>query len=335
MLDKGGRVQITGRLEEIGEFGLIERVRERHSSAALPVHMGIGDDCAVFSQPPGTVGLITTDTLVEETHFRLKWTDLFTLGRKSLNVNVSDIAAMGGMPLFYTLALGLPRSLLPEEIEAFYAGLDSAASECGVQLVGGDTCYSRLMSITVTLVGSAGEGELLLRRGARPGDLLAVSGVPGLSAVGLEILEQGLSPGDAPAAVRAHLDPLPRVELGRALARLKIATAAIDTSDGLAWDCEKIAVESGVAIVLEEESLPLPPVPKGLQHSPLFYALHGGEDYQLLFTLSPLRVPHLSVVEKELGEQITIIGRVEEGEGVFVDGREGRRRLRPEGFRHF
>ena len=310
-------------------------MRERHSGAELPVHLGIGDDCAVFSQPPGTRGLITTDTLVEETHFHLKWTDLFSLGRKSLNVNISDIAAMGGLPLFYTLALGLPRSLLSEEVEAFYAGLDSAASRFGVQLVGGDTCSSRLMGITFTLVGSAREGELLLRSGARPGDLLAVSGVPGLSAVGLEILERGLSPGAAPEAVRAHLDPVPKVELGRALARLNIATAAIDTSDGLAWDCGKIATESGVAIVLEEASLPLPPVPKGLQHSSLFYALHGGEDYQLLFTLSPLRVPHLAVVEKELREQITIIGRVEDGEGVFVEGSQGRRPLNPEGFRHF
>ena len=325
----------TARLEEIGEFGLIQQVRGNHSTVSSPVQLGIGDDCAVFSLPDEKMGLITTDTLVEDTHFRLKWTDFFSLGRKCLNVNISDIAAMGGVPLFYTLSLGLPRSLLAEEIGAFYAGLDDAAKAFGVQLVGGDTCYSRQMTVTITLVGSTSRGSVVLRRGAKPGDLVALSGVPGLSAVGLEALEKGIEPRRADRAIKAHLDPVPKVALGRALAESGIASAMIDTSDGLAWDCEKIATESGVALVLEEDSIPLPMVPEGFSHDPLFYALHGGEDYQLLFTLSPLRISQLAQVENQLKEMITIIGRVEEGEGVFVESEAGRRPLKPEGFKHF
>ncbi len=310
-------------------------MRNSHAKVASPVELGIGDDCALFSILQDKVGLITTDTMVEGTHFRLRWTDFFSLGRKCLNVNISDIAAMGGDPLFYTLSLGLPKSLFTEEIEAFYAGLDSAAQAFGIQLVGGDTCHARELSVSITLVGAAFKDAVVLRKGARPGDLLAISGVPGLSAVGLEALERGMEPREANRAIKAHLDPEPKVELGRNLAQNGIATSMIDTSDGLAWDCEKIATESGVALVIEEESLPLPIVPSGFQHPPLHYAIHGGEDYQLLFTLSPLRVPLLAQVESSLNEMITIIGRVEEGEGVFVENREGRRPLRPEGFRHF
>ncbi len=326
---------VTARLEEIGEFGLIERVRDTHSGVSSPVGIGIGDDCALFSLPSQGGGLITTDMLVEGTHFRLKWTDLFSLGRKSLNVNLSDIAAMGGVPLFYTLSLGLPPSLFTEEIDALYAGLDSAAQAFGVQLVGGDTCISRELTVSITLVGRALNSPVL-RSGARPGDLVAISGVPGLSAVGLEALERGMDFRVADRAIRAHLDPTPKVELGRALAEEGIATAMIDTSDGLAWDCGKIAQESGVAILLEENTIPLPQVPQGLAHEPLFYALHGGEDYQLLFTLSPLKVPRLAGIQERLREMITIIGRVEEGEGLFVeDGGGERRPLNPEGFKHF
>lgn len=310
-------------------------MRGSHRDVKSPVKLGIGDDCALFYMSEDRVGLITTDTLIEDTHFRLKWTDLFSLGRKSLNVNLSDVAAMGGLPLFYTLSLGLPSSLLSEEVEAFYAGLDDAATAFGVQLVGGDTCNSPLLMISITLVGESVKDTLVLRKGAKPGDLLAISGVPGLSAVGLEALERGISHKEAREAIAAHLDPSPKVELGRLLADRGVATAMIDTSDGLAWDCQKIAQESGVAVVLERKSIPLPIVPQDFAHDPLFYALHGGEDYQLLFTLSPLRMPVLAQICNRLNERITIIGRVEEGEGVFIEEEDSRVPLEPEGFKHF
>lgn len=314
------------KLAELGEFGFIDRIG-RSVAPGAGVLLGIGDDCAALTLPPGELLLTTTDLLIEQVHFRREWTDLRTLGRKSVAVNVSDIAAMGGVPRHLFLGLAVPAGMSVEELDEFLAGFLEAADHYGATLAGGDTCSSPgPLLISVTAEGTVPEGELVRRSGARPGDAVYVSGTLGDSGLALQQLQAGETP--EPLLARRHHDPEARTGLGRALARAAIPTAMIDVSDGLLADLGHILKASQVGAAIEAAALPLSePFRRALALEPtlLDLALAGGEDYELLFTVQPEREADLAELARFTGVPMTRLGRVTAPEeGLIVIDRDGR-----------
>ncbi len=296
----------------LGEFALIERFFSR-PTARRDVLLGVGDDAALLEVPAGRALVAATDTLVEGTHF-LRGAPARSVGHNALAVNLSDLAAMGAEPAWALLSLSLPEAD-EEWLTEFSAGLLALADEYGVALVGGDTVRGPRV-ITVEVLGFVDPSLALRRSGARPGDLLYVSGSPGESAAGLEALRQGGSFDalDNPL-IRRHLYAEPRIALGRALGG--IASAAMDVSDGLLGDLRKLCDSSGVGAALELESLPIsaPLQSRCTRDECERFVLFGGDDYELLFTVAP---EHAAGVEAGLGvaTQLTRIGRIVQGNGV-------------------
>jgi thiamine-monophosphate kinase len=324
-------------VQDLGERGLIELIRKSFPARGKNVLLGIGDDAAVLR--PGCEPLILTkDLLVEDVDFLRDRHPAFFVGRKSLSVNLSDIAAMGGTPRAALLGLGMPGDLPLGWIRAFLKGFAAAGRDYRVDLIGGDVSGSREIVISVTLIG---EGEpLVTRSGARPGDGVYVSGTLGDAALGFALIEAGASircRGAKADLVKAFLDPVPQLALGRALALRGLASAMIDISDGLSVDLRHLAEESGVGAAIETAALPLSAGMRacGGEYA-LKYALHGGEDFQLLFTVrpSPGNDAALAAVAKRY--PLTRIGRIFEKKGIFAVDAAGRRTLLPaRGYEHF
>jgi thiamine-monophosphate kinase len=296
----------------LGEFDLIERYFRR-VSRRRDVLIGVGDDAAVLEVPPGRALVAATDTLVEGRHF-LAGAPPESIGHQALAVNLSDLAAMGAEPAWALLSLSIPE---PDErwLEGFAAGFFALADAHGVELVGGDTVRGPLV-VTVEVLGAVDPVRALTRRGARPGDLLYVSGWPGESAAGLAALQRGGSSEtlDDPL-VRRHRYAEPRLALGRALGG--IATSAMDVSDGLLGDLGKLCAASHVGATLELDALPVSAVlvsRHGAQQSEHF-VLHGGDDYELLFTL-PAGRPVPGELPTDLLPRLTCIGRITTGGGI-------------------
>jgi thiamine-monophosphate kinase len=288
----------------------------------LPV--GIGDDCAVLRPPRGHELLITTDFSLEDVHFRRDWHPAECVGHRCLARGLSDIAAMGGEPLAAFLSLALPAGLEQRWVDGFLRGLLKLAGRFNVPLAGGDVAQSPAGVLAdIMVVGSVPRGRALLRSGARPGDALYVTGALGGSAAAIQQMRAGKKL--RPAQNRAHFFPEPRIAVGRLLRERRMASAAIDLSDGLSTDLSHICEESGVGAVVYAESVP---VAKG---ATLELALHGGEDYELLFTAAPrTRVP-----EEIAGVRVTRLGEIIRGDRVFICDRTGRRKpLPPRGWEH-
>ncbi len=312
------------RLGELGEFGLINRIAGRVARKD-GVTIGIGDDAAGIASTPGWLTLVTSDMLVEGIHFDLDLCDARTLGRKSLAVNLSDIAAMGGRPRHFLLSLAVPPVLPVEFLDGFVAGIMERAEEFDVALVGGDTCSSRDgLVISVTAIGEQRPGKVVRRCGAAPGDLILVTGTLGDAALGLELLRRGERQG---AAVARHLDPSPRVREGLSLVEAGLPTAMIDVSDGLLADLGHILDQSGVGARVELARLPLSPsfhrAAAALVHDPFVFPLAGGEDYELLFTVPPSRQAIVPDVLKGCGVQASVIGEITGDGGLTVLNESG------------
>lgn len=307
------------------ERKLIERIRA-HARARVPhLPVGIGDDCAVLRPPRGHEVLVTTDFTLENIHFRRDWHSAESAGHRCLARGLSDIAAMGGEPLAAFLSLALPADLPQRWADGFLRGLLKLGATFKVPLAGGDIAQSPAGVLAdIVVVGSAPRGRALLRSGARAGDAIYVTGSLGASAAAIQLLRAGkkLRPGQH----RAHFYPEPRIAAGRVLRERHLASAAIDLSDGLSTDLSHICEESGVGAVVYAESVP---VTKG---ATLELALHGGEDYELLFTAPPrTRVP-----AEIAGLAVSRIGEIIRGNGVFLADRQGRRRpMPPRGWEHF
>ncbi len=326
-------------LRALGEFGLIEAIRRRARVDRRVWQLGIGDDAAILRPRPRDSLVLTTDALVEDVHFRWRTTDARALGEKSLAVNLSDVGAMGAVPLGCLLTLGVPSGVEPARLEGFLDGLLRSARASHCPLVGGDTVRSPLWLINVCVVGSVARGRALLRSGARPGDRVLVTGELGGAAAGLALLE-GDSPSTASerAFVRRQLRPRPPYRAGAALARAGLAHAAIDLSDGLAQDLGHVARESGVCAHVDVARVPLA---RGLARAaallgldPLALALSGGEDYELLFA-APERGPSAEKYASRLGCRVTEIGVFARGRGVRFT-RDGRPYVpAASGFQHF
>jgi thiamine-monophosphate kinase len=304
---------------------------------------GIGDDAAVVRSAGGIL-LLTTDTLLEDVHFRRRTATLRDIGAKALAVNVSDVAAMGGEPRWALVALALPGNVSVSDIDDLYDGLGETADRYGVSLVGGDTCGSPAgLVLTIALVGEV-DGAPVRRSGALPGDAILVTGTLGAAAAGLAVLEAG--PGSAPAeavetVVRAHRRPTPRVAEGRVIRQSGAATAMIDLSDGLTTDLGHILAESHVGAEVWLAKLPIAEATQVVARAQgvagLGWALSGGEDYELLFTATAGRASALARdVTAETGTAVRIVGEIHPpGIGLrLVDAAGHLQPVRP-GFDHF
>ncbi len=303
---------------DVGEFGLIDRViaalPTEVRSETSPVIRGIGDDAAIWKSDGSREQVITTDTLIESVHFRLDWTGWEDLGHKSLAVNLSDLAAMGAGPVLAVITLGLRGDEQVADLEAMYRGIGALAGRHGVVIAGGDIVKApERRIISVTAIGDVDPGTALLRSGAEVGDVIGVTGTIGASAAGMRILHQPdvyRRHTTAPMLIAAHLRPEPRIEAGRLLAGHG-ASAAMDLSDGLAGDLPKIPQASGVSAVIEEEGLPVIAAVRALfPESYREMALHGGEDYELVFTIPSDAFHDLERAAHETGVTVTTIGRI-------------------------
>lgn len=306
------------KLSDIGEFGFIKRISKDMVLREAGVILGIGDDASVFEPRADRVMVLTTDMLVEGVHFDLEYTSFTLLGRKTLAVNLSDIAAMGAEPQDAYVCIAVPERITLEDLDALYEGLRGMALEHSVNILGGDTTRSPgPLVMSVALTGSAFEGQVVLRSGARPGDLIYVTGCLGEAPAGLDMLRQKRSwpRHEGEELLRAHLDPRPHVAEGIFLAREGFATSMIDLSDGLASDLRHICERSGVGAVIHEESLP---VSRSLrQYADQFcldllpMILGGGEDYCLLLTVPPERGGELEgSFQRLFGRAIWRIGEI-------------------------
>jgi len=321
------------KIEELGEFGLIERIRAALPEPGPNVVVGIGDDVAALEASAESVWLATCDVQVEGAHFLRDAITPRGLGRKSLAINLSDIASAGGIPRYALVSLGLPPGLEAEFIDELYAGLREEAGSFGVDIVGGNISKSRLgMFIDVFLLGETVRENIVLRSGASVGDRIMVTGSLGDAAAGVALLlDPSLSVEESYAmSARARRDtPTPRVREGALIGALRQASAMIDVSDGLAGDLRHICEKSGVSARLRADKLPVDPANRelaGRSHGDEWhFALHGGEDYELLFTAAPGRAERLADrISAETGTPVSVIGEIipagQPAELVLPDG---------------
>jgi len=317
------------------EFRLIDRIRERTAQPRGDVHLGIGDDAAVLSVPTGQQLAVAIDTLVEGVHFPPA-TAPQDIGWKALAVNLSDLAAMGAEPAWALLALTLPHAD-PVRVDGLAEGFAELAREQGVALVGGDTTRGPF-SLSVVVHGFVPPGQALTRAAAGVGDAVFVTGTLGDAAGGLRLAqgERAFDPADAAhAALRARLDrPTPRVRAGLALRGL--ANACIDVSDGLLADLAHICAASGVGAELDVEALPLSPMLRAVfgDDTAREFALTGGDDYELCFTVPTTAIGAMHEALAVVGEHASRIGAIVEGRGVSAIGGEPLA-TRPGGWDHF
>jgi thiamine-monophosphate kinase len=326
------------KLIQLGEFGLIEKIR-RDVTTGRGVRIGIGDDCAWVDHLTGS-SLITADLLIESIHFDLKWTSLDALGHKSLAVNLSDIAAMGGVPRYAIVSLGIPGHFDSKQITQFYRGFHRLARRCGVALIGGDTNIAKSLIVSVCLIGDP-PTRPVRRCGAKVGDDIYVTGTLGDSALGLALLRKRLPGSRSFAAAQLlarHHRPTPRLTAGALLARRKLATAMIDISDGLLQDLTHICRASGTGAMIWSERLPLSraylAVAGKAGRSP---ALNGGEDYELLFCSRPRHRRHIEKLSASAQVQVTRIGHcLKAAQGITVLDSAGKTISVPaKGYDHF
>ena len=408
-----------------GEFGLIDRIRQWIGAGGEDVALGIGDDAALIFPPPGKI-LAACDMLVEGVHFKREYASPWQLGWKALAVNISDIAAMGGAPLFALVSMGLADWVDDAYVEGIYKGMLDIAQRFGVKLVGGDTVSSpRAMVLNIAILGSA--DSPITRAGAVPGHLIAVTGCLGKSAAGLACLqkmghEQGITwkhtrdaklgvtpltqsgsgaqpkeqggtqPGAGPRVqqglqagvqpeiqlkdvsriedtqdglsqvvaergtaspdreseaawfdelIKAHLEPMPRVREGCALASTGVVSAMMDISDGLASEVHHIARESKVGVTLREDAVPIGYstllASRCLEFDPLEWALSGGEDFELVFAFPPESTDRVRDALSNAGGSMYIVGHITpETEGVVLVGSDGTKQsLSFKGYDHF
>ncbi len=333
------------RLSEVGEFGLIARLarliggREGDASGIV---LGIGDDAAAFRPAPGRLLIATADMLVEEVHFRRDWMSARDLGWKSLAVNLSDCAAMAAEPCFALACVALEKETAVATVEELYAGMQELATHFGVRLAGGDTVRARGgQVIAVTVIGDVVPEQMATRAGARPDDVLLVTGTLGDSAAGCAALQAGpAAVARVPEAVlQAHRRPWPRVAEARAAAVTGGLTALIDLSDGLASDVRHIGEESGVGAEIDAAAIPLSPACREaaacLGLDPLALALSGGEDYELLLAVAPHRVSDIRAAIAATGTSAVPIGRVVPQGFTLLQPDGTRCPLPGAGFQHF
>ncbi len=337
-------------IKELGEFGLISRLTAGLTAANTETHLGVGDDCAVLHYGEERDILVTTDLLLEGVHFDLQYTPLQHLGYKSAMVNLSDIYAMGGRPRQLTVSIGISSRFSVEDMELFYSGLSRACQAHGCDIVGGDTTSSRTgLTISITAIGDVAAGQAITRRGARPNDIICVSGDLGAAYMGLQLLERekavynqqlqeaidrGQKPDELPPfepdfagreyILERQLKPEARADIVKALADAGLRpTAMMDISDGLSSELHHICSQSNTGCRIYEDRLPLDyqtaAMAEELNLNVTTCALNGGEDYELLFTLPLTDHDRAAALPG-----IKVIGHMTPpGQGLLLIGRDG------------
>ncbi len=329
-----------------GEDQLIKRISRSVPSqtgrASGGLRLGIGDDAAVIRPVRGSELVLTCDAFLEGVHFLAGTHIPDSVGYKCLARATSDVAAMGATPRFFLLTLALPHKRTGRWLDEFLRGMGRAARWLGVRLIGGDTTKSAEVAISITVLGEVGLGRAVSRSGARPGDLIYVSGVLGRAKLGLELVLAGKGCRRGLATiVRPHLYPQIRVELGCWLARHRIASAMMDISDGLSTDLARLAEASRVGARVRTDLIPAAPVPEAASRllpnrrfDPLQMALHGGDDYELLFAVPRRKATHLVAAPGFAG--LTCIGEVTQGRRLLmVDQNGNAKTLKPRGWDPF
>jgi thiamine-monophosphate kinase len=329
---------MTRRLRDRGEIALLEEIR-RLVPARADVLVGPGDDAAVVRGSARL--LLTTDALVEGVHFRRAWLSARELGRRAFHVAASDVAAMGGRARAALLAVAAPADLAVADLRGIVVGVRDAAARAGAALAGGNLASARELALTVSVVGDA-PTQPILRRGARPGDRIYVTGSLGGAAFGLRLLAGARRLRGGEPATRWWRRPTARLEAGRVLATAGIATAMIDLSDGLLVDADRLCRASACGAVLRVDRLPIASALRALpRHAAERCALGGGEDYELLFTVPARSTARL--VRLDLGCRVSCIGEIAAGRGVRVVDAAGDRVVsskrsrgsRARGYEHF
>ncbi|MBI1738188.1 MAG: thiamine-phosphate kinase [Acidobacteria bacterium] len=328
-----------------GEQSLIDRIRRaipsrprRTIRSASRLRLGIGDDAALISPPRGLDSVVTCDAFLENIHFLPDVHPPDSVGYKSLARATSDIAAMGGVPCFFLLTLALPARRTGQWLDGFLAGMSRAAREYRLVLAGGDTSCQPAVAISITVIGEITRGAALTRCGARPGDLIYVSGALGAAQLGLQLIRRGLHRRKSwKPLLHPHCYPAIRIALGRFLAARHLASAMIDLSDGLSTDLTRLCSSSGTGARIWQDRIPavgVPPLLRARGFDPLAFALHGGDDYELLFTV-PRRLAK-KIPARHLGVPLTPIGEITRGRKVSLAGKDGRAvPLHPLGWDHF
>lgn len=312
-----------------GEFAFIKRVTGV-SYRDPAIVRGVGDDCAVLEYTSDKYLLVTVDMMVENSHFSLDWYTPYQVGMKLMEVNVSDIISMGGTPRWAFISLALTRDTEVEFMDEFYRGLYDSAKKHGVALIGGDTTHGRELALNLALIGDVDKDRVRLRSQAEPGDLICVTGTLGKSEAGLRLLLAGRRDG----YLAGHLEPKSRLESeGKAIARH--ARAMIDVSDGLGSEVGHICEESGTGARVDWEKIPLSgetvEAARAVGGDPRVYALYGGEDFELVFTIHPDKLEAL----KNDYAGFTVVGEILPKEaGIFIS-REGEKIDLKSGYDHF
>ena len=327
---------------EMGEFAFIARIQRQFSAPCNFVPLGIGDDAAAVIPSPGKYSLLTTDTLIEGTHFNRAYSTFEQVGLKALAVNLSDIAAMGGRARAFLVSLGVPQNMPLSDLTALYRGIAKASRAASIVLIGGNTtCSKGPFFITVTLLGEASKKQMVTRAGANQEDAIYVTGTVGDAAAGLDCLQKGHSVKANAALIRRHQIPRARSAEGLLLGQLRIPSAMIDLSDGLTADLDHLLTQSGVGAELRLDHIPVSPALKryAKRHEvdTLDFALSGGEDYELLFTVSETKGKKLEKLIKRGLIQATRIGTIlPKKAGLIGRTAEGKtRKIAPGGYDHF
>lgn len=333
------------------ESEIISKIR--HRARRVPdVAVGIGDDAAVLRVNSGNDLIACCDLMVEGVHFRSEWAAPGFIGRKALAVTLSDIAAMGAIARFAMISVALPKNCSSEFVDDLFEGIFEMADSCNVTIIGGDTSSSPdSLFIDTSVIGECESGRAVTRGGAHAGDSIYVTGELGGAAAGLALLERGFRIGDSEAnanttdgmrrreALLRHLAPVPRLAIGRALGEQTLATAMIDISDGLSTDLAHLLDESGVGAVIRAEAIPIAPSAEMIAADstdldPLQLALHGGEEYELLFTSPAQNQSRLAKLAGQTGVTISRIGECVVGKGLRLDYNGKLEPVAPGGFEH-
>lgn len=324
------------RIRELGERALIELVRKTCTPGSH-ARVGIGDDAAAIDIG-STCLVVTTDMLVGRVHFP-SGTPAEQMGKKAVVVNLSDIAAMGASPLGLVFSIGLPRGIEVDFVKRLLRSMDTSALSYKTNVLGGDLNESDDVIISGTAFGTVPKGQLLTRSGARPGDIIAVTGELGTATAGLKIMLERLPRKGYEKLVRASAQPKARLREGRFLAKSGYVTSAIDITDGIAANLWQISRMSKVKLLVDYEKLPINPLVWKFSAEHKFderdFALFGGEDFELLFTVKKKGWKKVRDGIRRRGTEVTAIGEVVRGKGVYLQTEQRGGKLPDRGYEHF
>jgi thiamine-monophosphate kinase len=321
----------------LGERKIIELIQEKlEGMPDMPIPFG--DDVAAYPMADNQLAILKTDMLVGKTDVPPRMS-LWQAARKAVVMNVSDFAAKGVRPLAVLVSLGLPKGLTQKSVEEIGRGLNAGAREYGTYVIGGDTGEASDLIISLSVFGLAKKGDVILRSGTRPGDLLAITGLFGKTAAGLKILVEGyhIQPGIRQVLVQSVLMPRARLKEGLVLNSTKAVTAAIDSSDGLAWSLHEMARENELGFVIDnvpiaEEAEQFAGINK---LDPLELAFHGGEEYELVLTIKPELLERAKKAVVKVDGNLLIIGKAVKKRGILLETKGKRCVVEPRGYEHF